>query len=404
MRKSQLALFAVACACTISFAQKQPTGSVTGHVTCADTNTPARLASVVLRPVAATSVTTAAGTSRAIEARQVHTLLDGSFTITGVSPGTYFVLASMPGYMSPLASLGVSNNDLLEPSEELAKRIAERVPAVTVEANASASVNISLERGAAVGGTVLFDDGSPAAGVQVHLMQHKEGKWAQVQTTAGDASSGTAVTDDRGNYRMSGLPAMKEALVKADLNVASVALHFSKDSYGSWYGPSYTLAFYSGSVFRTGDATPFELTAGEERPGEDITLPLAKLHKVQGAIIAHHDGHVLNKGSIALLFADDKSNVGDADVDKDDATFSFPFVPEGDFILRVKDAADARYEEVPNPPGMGQFTRTETKILQEYGAAEMPLHVQGERAGVTIDVPDKAAPDKAAPAKALAQQ
>jgi hypothetical protein len=397
MRKSPGVLLALACACAVSFAQK-PTGSVTGHVTCADTNTPARLAGVVLRPVV--SKISASGPDHAVEARLVHSLLDGSFAVTGVGPGAYYVLASMPGYISPLTALGVSNDELLEPTDELLKRVAERVPIVTVEANASASINISLERGASVSGTILFDDGSPAPGIRIHLVERKNGKWGAVQTTAGDnMTTSSAVSDDRGNYRMSGLPPVKEALVQADLNVSSGILQFRKDGFGTGSWPTFTLSFFSGAVLRTKDAKPFSLTTGEERPGEDIVLPLAKLHKVQGALVAHRDGHELNEGSVTLLFADDKTSVGVTNVSGDDSTFSFAFVPEGDYILKVNSAADARFDEIPNTPGIIPPTRTEKHILREYGTAELPIHIEGDRSDITIDVPDKAPP-----AKNVAQQ
>src|ERR1039458_10109420 len=130
MRKSGLVLVAVAVFCFVAFAQKPAaTGTVTGHVTCADTNTPARLAIVVLRPVPAAKSADSAAASKPVEARRGQTLLDGTFSIPSVAPGTYFVLASMAGYISPLAVLGFSNEDLLEPTGELRKRIAASGPA-----------------------------------------------------------------------------------------------------------------------------------------------------------------------------------------------------------------------------------------------------------------------------------
>jgi hypothetical protein len=116
----------------------------------------------------------------------------------------------MPGYVTPLSVLGISDVELLEPSDELRKRIAERTPTVNVDAGGAASINISLERGAAVSGTILFDDGSPAPGVGVQLLERKENKWLPVHNGAGDGMwSGNATTDDRGNYRIIGLPRSK---------------------------------------------------------------------------------------------------------------------------------------------------------------------------------------------------
>src|SRR5664279_2497284 len=90
MRKFALVLIAVAALCFSALAQKPtPTGTVTGHVTCADTNTSARLAIVVLRPVPAAKGASSTAASKPVEARRVQTLLDGTFSIPSVAPGTY---------------------------------------------------------------------------------------------------------------------------------------------------------------------------------------------------------------------------------------------------------------------------------------------------------------------------
>jgi hypothetical protein len=391
MLKSGLIPIAVAVSCFIAFAQKPvATGTVTGRVTCADTNAPARLAIVVLRPVPAAKSASSAAASNPVEARRVQTMLDGSFSIPSVAQGTYLVLASMAGYMSPLAASGVSNEDLLEPTTDLRKLIIERVPTVTLDGNGSASINISLERAAAVSGTILYDDGSPAPGVDVRVRERKEGKWEPVHNVAGDGmGSGNSVTDDRGNFRITGLPPLKEAIIETDLSIRSSTLNFTKNGFSTSGGLSFTLAIYSGGALRLSDAKPFKLTMGEERPGEDLSLPLSKLHKVQGLLLSKKDRHVLNNGFLSLLFADDRTQLGITEIAAGNDIFEFPFVPEGDYILKVVSAADARFEEVPNSPGSVPSSWTKTIMVHEYGTTEVPLHVDGERTGVTVDVPEK---------------
>ena len=105
----------------------------------------------------------------------IQTTLDGSFVIPKVAPGTYYVVAYKAGYLSPL---GTFPTEVLEhPSEEDRARIAAVVPIIKVEAGLPASLDIRLERGAAISGTVLFDDGSPAADLTVRaLIRRKEGQ------------------------------------------------------------------------------------------------------------------------------------------------------------------------------------------------------------------------------------
>jgi hypothetical protein len=369
-------------------------GTVSGYIYCNDTNTPARLASVTLRPAMepGSNKTAKSDSSPAVEARVVHTGLDGSFAIPGVAPGTYLVIASLQGYVSPLAILGASESDLLHPDDELRKAILRVVPRITVEGAHGASVNIGLERGSAVSGTVLFDDGSPAAGINVQILKHKQGQWVPIETGSPHEGSSRNITDDRGSYRVNSVPPGKEYLVKFGLSLVNYNMYFNKAGMSMYSGAGFTLSFYTGGMLRPSAAKPFALTLGEDRPGEDIVLPLSKLHKVQGTVIAQHDGHVLNQASMELLFADDKSHLASASLTKPDARFTFPFVPEGDYILRVTNAGDARFDEVPDAPGSLRPTHSESHTLRTYGDADLRIHVDGDLLDLTAPVPDKVGP------------
>jgi hypothetical protein len=374
-----------------AFSQKEPSGgTVSGSVYCADTNAPARLASVVLRPVAVQKHAAGEGPGAPVKLRSVQALLDGTFSIPQVAPGTYYVMASMPGYISPLAKLGIKPDELLNPADDLRKSLLAEVPTVTVQGNMGASVNISLERGAAVSGTVLFDDGSPAPGVGVRLLTHKKDKWIPIETGSADGMGTGKDTDDHGYYRISGVPAAEECLVEVTLSASSSTSYVSANGMSVSSDDEFNLHFYSGGAFRPGKGKPFALKLGEDRPGEDVVLPLAKLRKVQGAVTAQKDGHTLNKASIELLFADDKSEMGKTVLNKDSAFF-FAFVPEGDYLLRASDASDVRFDETPNPPGSFPPTHVSTKVLHEYAPADIPIHVDGDLLDLTVAVPDKPA-------------
>jgi hypothetical protein len=287
--------------------------------------------------------------------------------------------------------MGLSDSDLLNPSEELRKDLLQHVPTVVVEGSGGASVNVSLERGAAVAGTVLFDDGSPAPGVSVNVLTRKQGKWNPIEPDSGDGFGHMSGTNDRGEYRISGIPPEAECLVKVEMTSSSSTNYFSKNGFASNSNTEYTISVYSGGTLRPASAKPFALKRGEERPGEDIVLPLSKLHKVQGVVTAQHDGHILNQATLSLVFADDKSPAGTTNIGMGETAFSFPFVPEGDYLLRVSNAADVRIDEVSNGPGNMPPTHTEAHTLQSYGPAEIPLHVDGDRLDLNVAVSDPAA-------------
>jgi hypothetical protein len=324
--------------------------------------------------------------SKAVYSQAVHTLLDGSFTIPHVTPGTYYVIASALGYVSPLAALGISPEDLVKHDDNLRQKITRMVPYVTVQANLPASIEVILERGAAVSGTVLYDDGSPATGLNVSLLVRKKDKWVPIQSGPFDTSYHTQ-TDDRGAYRISGLPA-QQYLVEVDLSMNKVTYEFGNGGIAMSTSPGFSLPVYSGGAWRTKDAALFSVKLGEDRQGEDIQIAISQLHTVRGMLTAAHDGHVVNGGSIQLLHADDKSDAAKIDLTKDDNGFTFQFIPDGDYVLHIANASDTEYEEIPNPPGTVPPSIIKPHRVRSYGPVDEPLHIDRDITGLAIAVPD----------------
>jgi hypothetical protein len=249
------------------------TGTVSGRVFCADTNAPARMATVVLQPAEAVDAYTPEK-QPATQSEGVQTLLDGSFAVSHVAPGNYYVLASAPGYVSPLASMFLPSGDRQEPGEPIGKRIAKVVPRITVQANLPVTVNVSLERGAAVSGTVLYDDGSPSSGLGVQLLVHWKDQWIPFPSTPFERENHFAVTDDQGAYRISGLPAM-EYVLEVDLNLTKST--FSSNGMGG-----------SGASTQHGLFHPGVLGKQNASKGRSALLPQARRREARRG---HPDSH-----------------------------------------------------------------------------------------------------------------
>jgi hypothetical protein len=133
--------------------KRSASATVTGHVYLADTNAPARLATVMLEPAQALDNdpdlhSPKDRSASLIYTSAVQTLLDGSFTIPKVAPGAYYVVAYKSGYLSPLSTL--SEDALQHPTQEDHKRIASILPRIVVQAGLPASVAVRLERGSAI--------------------------------------------------------------------------------------------------------------------------------------------------------------------------------------------------------------------------------------------------------------
>jgi hypothetical protein len=378
--------------------KKQPTTTVTGHVYLADTNTPARLATVMLEPARVLDNDPDPHPPKDRNAEMVYTsavqtLLDGSFTIPKVAPGAYYVVAYKSGYLSPLSTL--SEDALKHPTQEDHKRIAGILPRITVEAGLPTSVDVRLERGSAISGTVLFDDGSPASGLPVHaLVRRKDGQketWSPLRPMP-FALMADVYTDDLGHYRLTGLQP-REYMVEVVLQLQQMNFASAPGESGgsSSINNVASLSFYSGSATRKADAKPFKLSANEENSGEDITIPLAKLHTITGEIVAAHDGHVLNQGNVKLLDAGDKSEVETGKLERADGKFHLLFVPEGNYILRVDTAADVTYEDVPFPPGTMPPSHEVAHTIHAYGNADQPINIHDDTPTIVISVPEKGA-------------
>lgn len=399
MRTWPLVLFSVlsiAASAQNDSAPKPATSTVTGHVYCADTNTPARLASVMLKPVRA--VEEAGSNSGSSHGERllltaVQTTLDGSFVIPKVAPGTYYVVAYKTGYLSPL---GTFPTEVLEhPSEEDRARIAAAVPLIKVEAGLPASLDIRLERGAAISGTALFDDGSPAADLTVRaLIRRKQGQketWTALPPTPFRMDSEIR-TDDLGRYRLVGL-APRDYIVQIDLELQNTDFGMEIGGPGgSRQNRSIArIAFYSGSTTRKRDATSLKLAAGDEHNGEDITIPLSKLHTLSGELLSAHDGHVLNSGKVSLRDPDDQSELESCRVGRFDGKFHLLFVPEGNYTLHVANAADVTYEDVLNPPGSMPPSFETTHLIHDYGVTDQQVNVHDDIPNLVLSVPEKGA-------------
>lgn len=238
MRSDHRSLFAVFLLAFTAVAQQKASAkppeaaekpsTVTGHVYLSDTKGPARKATVYLHSVAALEADTPprrGGTLNSsdgeIESIGVQTRLDGSFSFDDVKPGTYYVIGEYSGYISPYLSLGLAQGRSpygewkpLTPDQQAAKKaVLGTIPRLTVQSDRPATIDVTLERGAAISGNITFDDGNPAAGLEVTLLSQmlRDGKltWSEIRPVTPDSPFVQVKTDDRGDYRFSGLPAGK---------------------------------------------------------------------------------------------------------------------------------------------------------------------------------------------------
>lgn len=404
-----LALLLVIGTAPMTRAQQTPyvVGStVTGHVFCGDSNAPARFAKVLLKSTAGSNsgdefmkklqeniqkmadktgadatpakpltddkkkalATASKGMTQAMDMMNASTVgLDGEFKFSGIKPGTYYVHAIYAGYIDPFDQ--ISDEDFASTDPAIRARIAQ-IPTVTVTGTDSAHTELRLERGAAISGRILFDDGAPASGWTVSVVKpgtpDSAADAAAVTMNQALAMSGAvqlAKSDDLGHFRITGLAGGEYAL-RATLTAMPIGVTGSNIGDG---GSGISLAVYTGNTFSRPDAKTVSVSAGEEFSGADMTVPAHALHDITGHVVAKSDAHTLNVGSVALTSKSNPALHMTAAI-RDDGSFHFEYLPKGiTYTLTVADAADGK-----NTPGSGAafmgMNLPHPEILHKYGS------------------------------------
>lgn len=199
------------------------TGAVAGSATFDDTRLPARFAEIRLVPKptdtpAATQDPSAQDRSTQEKPKpHVSTVtgisdMEGRFHLEGIPAGDYLAAALMPGFVGP----GI--DPATNPSDEQLKPIIASFPTVHVSEGQTATLNLTLHRGAVITGRVLYSDGSPATGIQVSwqppvlptfdqtsMRRSSPLLQAMWQFIASTQARDLTKTDDQGRYRIFGL-------------------------------------------------------------------------------------------------------------------------------------------------------------------------------------------------------
>jgi hypothetical protein len=410
-----MALILAAGMCTAAYSQQSPyvTGStVTGHVFCADTNAPARFAKVLLKSTEADHsgedfmksfteniqkiaakdgetapakpltddkkqalATATKGMTQALDMMNASTVgLNGEFKFAGVKPGTYYVHVLYPGYIDSYGQF--SDADFTSSDPAVRARIAQ-IPTVTVTGTDSAQTDVRIERGAAISGRILYDDGSPASGWILSVIKpgspDSAADAASVTMNQALAMSGAvqlAKTDDLGHFRITGLSAGEYAL-RATLLATPIGITAANIGDG---GSGINLAVYTGSTFDRAKAKAVTVSAGQEYSGEDITIPDRTLHSITGHVYAKSDGHTLNVGQVTLTSQNNPALHLMAAI-RDDGSFHFEYLPGGiTYTVEVENAADGKNSPATTPGFMG-IHLPNPEILRKYGSdsTDVPL-------------------------------
>src|SRR5512143_399151 len=238
--------------------RKEPTGSVSGRVMVGDEPVPRAV-------VLLTSSENGFSPNRKLPARTT-TDEEGHYRFTGVPAGTYTLGPSTPAFVLP------TETSFGQPGKSVTLAEGEQIE----------SMDFSLTRGAVITGKVTNSEGRPVIDQRVNIMLIDE----RGQRLNAAFNPFMFSTDDRGIYRLYGLPAGRYKVSVGDAPDSGMF----RVGFG---GGVYTRTFHPG-VTDEARATIIEVKTGEEAADIDIKLGVAsKTYVATGRIVDADTGKPL---------------------------------------------------------------------------------------------------------------
>src|SRR5215469_6312358 len=319
--------------------QQRVTATVTGRVTCSDTQRAARFATVTLIGTESANQSPARGAGNGNvfgfgRRFQARTDMDGNYSVQ-VEPGDYYVTASAIGYASPVAEAAARLRSGASAADLLAT-----MPQVHVAEAGGGTANITLDRGGVIAGRLQWDDGTPATGVNLSVQSTASSTGGPTDVTRvvsqlgggfGAGLGGFQTSDDRGYFRVTGL-APGSYWVRATMMTPSA------EPDGSPVQRMSSIVMYAPGKVRRSDAQVITLKSGEERDDLQFVLDLSALHTVSGHVGASDQGNI-ETGLVRLTDTQDSSLTRQAMI-QPDGSFVVQWVPAGTYTLAVSNASN----------------------------------------------------------------
>jgi hypothetical protein len=380
---------------------------VRGRVVYDDTSRPVRRARVML-------ITEGGGRG------EYAALTDsrGDFQIRNVRAGTYHAFVDLPGVLSPVGFISVEEMRAGAGVPDLgeARKYFDRVE---VDGKQDASVTVHARRGASISGRASYADGDPAVNVTVSLMRRGPGGRLQKYLTGGNLVALAGLrTDDRGMFRMAGLPpgeyvvAVSEAANHggSDADPAGGGDEFPGALRGM-FGQQFLVTFHP-SATSVKEATAVKVEIGEERADVDITIPERSLRSISGVVRSRRGGLPVARARISITRRDDPlalsgpvaayyeqlEEFSNGTTTDEQGRWQLYDIPDGAYTISVKPPEE--YETPAAAPGMNSNLAAPTNAnaaaytpprrKRGYAPTRRDLEVSGDVSEFIVEVADGA--------------
>ena len=381
-----------------------PTFTVRGRVVFDDTDRPVRRSEISLMQFPVRGEQVGSATDR-----------EGRFVINNVRSGVYFAWVNSPGIIAPFAFMKINENG---PEEAMnVKAIKEYCTEVIVNGS-DVNVTIHARRGGIISGKVTYSDGDPAINAIMAIIRRNEKE--PVRVFAGLSAAGllSAHTDDRGRYRISGLPPGEYVVSASEKNTVMKEQRARRDMGGldSLFGSSDALSVtYYGGGNKIDDALKLEVEANSELADIDVVLADTTPHAVRGSVIAKLDQIPLAGATVVIKRKDqtDWFAQNNQQVRTDEqGQWILEDVPDGVYSLQVTGPDDIPVPGAQPKPAASDDDDDPSSVKQvptrKFVANETPITVAGgdlivdpialpEGASIsgTVETPASFSPEKA---------
>jgi hypothetical protein len=287
--------------------------------------------------------------------KTVFTDAAGRFTVPELPAGRYSLSATKGGYVR--MSYGAKRHD------------RPGTPVNLHEGQQLSGLSLRLPRGGVIAGRILDENGGPAAGVQVRLLQYRMQLGERTLMPALGGSLMGETTDDRGMYRLYGLPPGEYLVAASPRNTNAGEIRASTDAEiraamaalqqpvtpappaGQPLPPpreyvtvGFAPVYFPGSP-SVGGASSISLGPGEERSSVDFSLQLVRTAKIEGTVVVPSGmapqsvqltmvpvGPHMGPGILGMTFLN-RVTPGP------DGKFSYAAVPPGQYTINARLAA-----------------------------------------------------------------
>jgi hypothetical protein len=202
----------------------------------------------------------------------------GAFAIRDIASGRYSMSASRDGYLTT----SVGWMDAVRMQQTFAIGTKEVIAGLTFR----------LRPFAVMAGRVTFEDGEPAMNIRVETYREYRNHLRH-----GYALAGSAVTNDRGEYRLFGLHPGSYIVAATERPTAA------EEQVRETQTLRYATTFYTNST-KLGEAVPVRLDYGQESGGIDVSMKRVRKVKLHGHVISGLTGDAVSSASIAMQRVD----------------------------------------------------------------------------------------------------